>query len=136
MKGKKKSWVQEEKEKEVYKWRLREDTCSERRVEKQKLVINTRYSIVRVLDAWQTKEAKVALFPYSWIGLFWKNFPFTSIILISLFWCQTLSRSLPLPCSHSHTHNTIINISPSSPKHPPSHSYLLSSFDPLCLPTW
>ena len=46
-------------------------------------VINTRYSVGRALVAWGTKEAKVALFPYSWIGFFRKDFPFTSIIPIS-----------------------------------------------------
>lgn len=33
----------------------------------------------------RTKEAKVALFPYSWIGLFWKEFPFPPIIPNFLF---------------------------------------------------
>jgi len=47
------------------------------------MVINTRYSKRRLLVARRTKEANGALFPYSWIGPFWKDFPFLNIILIS-----------------------------------------------------
>jgi hypothetical protein len=46
-------------------------------------VINTRYRIGSLLVARRTKEAKVALFPYSWIGHFWKELPFLTIIPIS-----------------------------------------------------
>lgn len=54
-------------------------------VVREQRLINTRYNIGRPLVARRTKEVKVALFPYSWIGLFWKEFPFPTIIPFSLF---------------------------------------------------
>ena len=60
------------------------------------MVINTRYSKRRLLVARRTKEANGALFPYSWIGPFWKDFPFLNIILISF------SDTIPYLSPHPH----------------------------------
>ena len=80
--------------------------------------------------AWRTKEAKVALFPYSWIGLFWKEFPFTTIILISFSDAKTyhklkhpfLSLLFLLSLLHSAQNSQIkyllFNIPSPSPKYP------------------
>lgn len=54
----------------------------------------------------ERKRQKVALFPYSWIGLFWKHLPFPSIIPISFFWYQTKpSNKLTHHLSLSHSHS-------------------------------
>lgn len=44
---------------------------------------------------------------------------------------NSLSLFYPAHKTHIHDHNIL----PSFPKYPPSNLYLLSSFDPLCLPT-
>ena len=77
-------------------------------VVREQRVINTRYSIGRPLVARRTKEVKVALFPYSWIGLFWKEFPFPTIIPISGFPFLILNHAslslLPWPLSSASAH--------------------------------
>jgi len=49
----------------------------------RQVVINTSYNKGMPLVDRRTKEATVALFPYSWIGPFRKDFPFLNIIPIS-----------------------------------------------------
>ena len=73
--------------------------------------------------AWRTKEAKVALFPYSWIGLFWKEFPFTTIILISFSDAKTYHKLLHSFPSLPHSQlNTCC--SPKYPSPPPLITFL------------
>jgi len=97
------------------------------------------------LVAWRTKEAKVALFPYSWIGLFWKEFPFTTIILISFSDAKTyhklkhpslfLLSSFPSTlCSTLSIQYLLFNIPSSSPNYPSPPPLITFLFCPPVAP--